>query len=249
MEQFIPAKGIKASEVVSPENFVILTKQGKLITEKSNSFIAENFQFPLIRRFDKDLVLIVNRRFSENENNAKIYNLKGNLETSFEVGDAVSNVLVYDRKLVVSYLDEGVMAGKKMAKEGLVIFNKKGKMVWGFNSNNKYQIWDCYHTIKTAPNKALFFGYGQFPMLELNTDFKTIAEVQIPIDPYVDSVSSHENILYWKKSSLLYAYNRCNDKLYKYEKFNTKDRRKLANNYLTQTTNKGLILEKINEQV
>lgn len=218
---------IKAFEILDANSYSILTNQGELHTENWMIELKNDFWFPIIRRIKDNSILIIDSRSDENEKNAKIYDNQGNLINSFPIGDAVNDVIIYDRKIVVSYSDEGVMAQKRYSKEGLAVFNKKGDMIWGFNSNSKFEIWDCYQIIKTAKNKVLFFGYGKFPICELNIDFLTVEEVDIPIEVIVDYVSCIDNELYWKNSKEIYCFNRDNKDLKQVRKFIKKDKRSL----------------------
>lgn len=236
---------VKAFEILAANSYSILSKQGELHTENWMIEIKNDFQSPIIRRIDQDLILIANSRSNEHEKNARIYNRNGDLVNTFSIGDAVNDIIVFDRKLVVSYFDEGVMAQKKYAKEGLAIFNKKGKMTWGFNSNSEYKIWDCYHIIKTDKNKVFFFGYGKFPICELNVDFLTLEEVDIPIDTFVDSISYLNNNLYWKNSKEVFCFNRIKQDLQKIRTFAKKDQRLLLGDSLLTITKDGFGLEKI----
>jgi len=238
---------VRAMEIIDSNSYSILTKQGELITEKSSSSIYEKFRFPIIRRIEDELILITETRSAEKEKNAKIYNLEGKLKNEFEAGDAINDILAYDRKLVISYFDEGIMQEKRISKEGLAIFHKSGKFLWGFNSNSKYQIWDCYHIVKTGADKVLFFGYGKFPMLELNINSQTFAEVNIPIESGIDSLSCSGNKIYWRTSTQVFSYERSNNRLETFQKLDKQDKRILVGDQLVQITKDGIVLEKIDK--
>lgn len=245
MTKFKFSGKIKASEVLDANSYTVLTKQGELHTENWMINIKNDFRFPILRRIDNDSILIANSRSNENEKNALIYHRNGELINSFSIGDAVNDIIVFDRKLVVSYFDEGVMTQKKYSKEGLTLFNKKGKMIWGFNSNSEFEIWDCYQVVKTGRNKVLFFGYGKFPICELNIDFLTIKEVELPINVSVDSISCLGNELYWKDSKGVFCFKRKNNELKKIRTFTKKDRRVLLEDNLITLTKDGYELDKI----
>ena len=245
MIKFDFAGKIEASEVLDANSYSVLTKQGELHTENWMISIKNDFRFPILRRIDNDSILIADSRSSENEKNAVVYHRNGELIDSFSIGDAVNDIIVFDRKFVVSYFDEGVMAQKKYSKEGLAIFNKKGKMTWGFNSNSEFEIWDCYQVVKTDRNKVLFFGYGKFPICELNIDFLTIEEVDLPINVSVDSISCSGSELYWKNSKEVFCFKRENNELKKVRTFTKKDRRVLLEDSLITITKDGYELEKI----
>lgn len=240
---------LKSIEVLGEKSYSILTKQGELHTENWKTNIKDEFKHPIIRRIDDDSVLIVETRVKENNENAKVFNKNGELTNSFYIGDAVNDVIVYERKLVVSYFDEGVMAQKKYSKEGLALFNKKGIMKWGFNSNSKFEIWDCYQIVKTGHNKVLFFGYGKLPVCELDIDFLKVEEVAIPIEPYVDSVSSKDNKLYWKNSTSVFCFDRELKELKQVRKFSKRDRRALLDDTMITISKDGYQLEKLIKQI
>ncbi|MFY0672347.1 MAG: hypothetical protein JXQ87_03030 [Bacteroidia bacterium] len=239
---------IKAFEFLNSVSYSVLTKQGQIHTESWMIDTKNEFRFPLVRRIDHDSVLVVNTRSDENEKNAWIYNRNEELVKSFTIGDAVNDIVVFNRKFVVSYFDEGIMAQKEYSKEGLAIFNKDGKMKWGFNSNTEFEILDCYQIVKSDWNKVIFFGYGKFPICELNIDFLTIKELQIPIDIFVESISYSKNKLYWKNSKEVFCFNFDNNEFQKIREFEKKDNRRLIGNSLLNLTKNGYELEKINAQ-
>jgi hypothetical protein len=243
--QFNFSGKIKAFEVLDANSYSVLTKQRELHTENWMINFKKDFRSPIIRRIDNDSILIADSRSNENEKNAVVYHSNGEVINSFSIGDAVKDIIVFDRKLVVSYFDEGVMAQKKFSKEGLAIFNMKGIMTWGFNSNSEYEIWDCYQVVRTDRDKVLFFGYGKFPICELNIDFLTLEEIDIPVGGSVDSVSCENNYLYWKNSKEVYCFNRDSLELKKVLEFTKKDRRMLLGDGLVSITKDGFELEKI----
>lgn len=236
---------ICAHEILSPDKYLILTKSGELVSDKGSCQIAEKFRFPILKRIDDDLVLIVRCRCEEHTKNAKVYNFDGKLQYEFEAGDAVNDVIVCDRKLVFSYFDEGVLSQKKISKDGLVVFNKKGKVIWGFNSNSDYEIWDCYQIIKTGENRVFFFGYGKFPTLELDINFYKLTEVENLIDPYVDSVSFLDNTFFWIKSKQIWAWNRDSQEKKVLRNLEKKDGKILVKNNIVYLSKKGFNFTKL----
>ena len=119
MMKFNFSSKIRAYEVLGAKSYTVLTKQGELHTENWMINIKNDFRYPILRRLDTDSILIVDSRSDENEKNAEIYNSNGEIINSFSIGDAVNDIIIFDRKFVVSYFDEGVMAEKKYSKEGL----------------------------------------------------------------------------------------------------------------------------------
>ncbi|WP_136666924.1 hypothetical protein [Flavobacterium sp. H122] len=99
--------------------------------------------------------------------------------------------------------------------------------------------------VKTNRNKVLFFGYGKFPICELDIDFLTIEEVELPIDVFVDSISCLDNELFWKNSKEVFCFNREINELKKVRTFTKKDRRVLLKDSLITVTKDGYELEKI----
>lgn len=240
---------IKASEIIDANSYTVLTNQGELHTENWMVEIKNDFQFPIIRRIDINSILIAESRSGENDKNAKIYNNNGEITNSFPMGDAINDIIVFDRKIIVSYFDEGVMPKKKFSKEGLAVFHKKGEMIWGVNSNSEFEIWDCYHIVKTDNNKVLFFGYGKFPICELNIDFLKVEKVDIPIKGLVNSISCVDNKLYWKSSTGLFCFNRNDNDLKQIRKFSKKDNRFLLKDSLVTINKDGFEFEKINNTI
>jgi len=53
---------VKSFEILSDKSYTILTKQGDLNTENWTTNIKNDFQFPIIRRFDKSTILIAECR-------------------------------------------------------------------------------------------------------------------------------------------------------------------------------------------
>lgn len=247
MVEFNFSGSVRAIEVFDYDSYSILTKQGELYTESWKTKISTSFRFPIIRRMDNEHILIAEMRSKENDKNAQIYNKKGDLIDSFVIGDAVQDILVFDRKIIVSYFDEGVMAQKKFSKEGLIIFNKKGKMIWGFNSNTPFEIWDCYHIIKTGIDKVLFFGYGKFPICELDINFQTIEEIEIPFERFgsIESISCFDNKIFWKTAKEVLCFDRSDNSLRQLKEFDKKDKRKLLKNSLLLIKKEGFEIERI----
>jgi len=141
------------------------------------------------------------------------------------------------------------MPERKYSKEGLAIFTKKGKLKWGFNSHSQFAIWACYHIVKTDENKVLFFGFGYFPVCELNIDFLTVEEIVIPIDYFVDSVSCQDKKIYWKNSNSIFCFDREKNDLKLVREFAKKDRRMLLRDYLVAIDKDGYTLEKVGELI
>lgn len=236
---------IKSFDILSSKEYTIFTKQGEVITEQLRCKIDEGFSSPIIKRLDDDHFLIADSSCGEKEKNVKIYNAKGKLEYEFAGGDSIRDIKIYDRKFVFSYYDHGIMEKKNISQEGLVIFNKRGKILYGFNSKSEFEIWDCYHTIKTDSDKVLFFGYGKLPVLELNLNYYTLTEAKIPVDFYADSISYFNEKLYWKKSNQLWIWDK-NLKTKTIQKLSQKkDKRFLVKDNLVSLSEKGYEFEKI----
>ncbi len=245
MVEFNFSGKIIAFEILAYDSYSILTKQGELHTESWVTRISAQFHFPIIRRLDDEHVLIAEIRSEENKKNAKIYNKQGDLTNSFAIGDVVQDIILFDKKIVVSYFDEGIMEQRNFSKEGVAIFNKKGEMIWGFNSNTKFEIWDCYHIVKTRINKVLFFGYGKFPICELDINFQTIEEIQIPLKKFtsIQSISYVDNKLFLKTSREIICFDIKNNYFQKFLDFNEKDKRVLLKNSLLSVKKGGFEIE------
>lgn len=236
---------IKSFEILSSEKYVVYTTQGEIVTEQLRFQVGDAFTSPIIRRIDDETLLIADSICNEYEKNVKIYNKNGKVTHEFVGGDSISDIKVYDRKFVFSYNDHGIMEKKNISQEGLIVFDKMGKIQYGFNSIDKFTIWDCYHTIRTGTSKILFFGYGNIPILELDLTSYTLTEEKIPIDLYADSTSHYNGDIYWKKSDQISIWDR-NQKTKRVVNLpKKKDNRFLVEDNLVSLSRDGYEFEKI----
>lgn len=165
-----PGENLVGIDYRTSECYVGVTKRNTVIFPHYELEVQQGFIRPLIRLAPDGSFILVNVRARANEANCYWYNEEGVLLDQFYIGDGVSEVIVLDRKIVVSYFDEGILSGVLPSREGVAVFNNQGEMLFGYNSRHGGDpIIDCYCMCQRSSNTVLFFSYTEFHLVELNT--------------------------------------------------------------------------------
>lgn len=158
-------------DVQSSDSYIGFTTKGSVILPFNKIEIQKVFKFPLIRQLTSETFLIVEARVKGNADNCFIFDIEGNLILKFFVGDGIADIVVSNKRIVITYFDEGVYGNYGPNNGGLVIFDINGKMLLNYNEKHGKQIIsDCYCICKHGTNRILFLPYTEFPLIELNTD-------------------------------------------------------------------------------
>jgi hypothetical protein len=91
---------------------------------------------PIIRWVDSHSFLLADARNEKRINNLFILDIEGKIKSSFNCGDAITDIIVSEEGIWISYFDEGIF-GEGISREGLVLFNLEGIPEVKFNSHQK----------------------------------------------------------------------------------------------------------------
>jgi hypothetical protein len=162
-------------------NYIAITERNEIITPTFRTRLPENILFFKVRQLSDNLFLVLSIP-AKGEHNALIYDCWGKLQLSFFAGYGIEDVLVFKDKIVFTYFDEGVFGNDGPNLEGLTVFNFRGEMLYGFNSNANWLIADCYSACKLDQNTVLFYPYTDFQMIALNIDTFKWKQYETPVD-------------------------------------------------------------------
>lgn len=149
-------------------NYLAITEKNEILGLPITITIDEVFRFPQIRLLTEGRFLVADSRTNASVN-AFIYDLNGQLQTSFLAGDGIEDILILKDKIVFSYFDQGVFGKDGPNNEGLTVFDFNGNFLYGFNNASGGLIADCYAICKLDNNKILCYPYTDFPLIELDT--------------------------------------------------------------------------------
>lgn len=140
-------------------------------------------QYPNVRRVRPGLVLVVGMR-SDGELNAHVVTDRGELVRSFFIGDGVEDVLVCGSRIVVTYGDEGVFGDFPVGREGLAVFDTRGEMLWGYQTQFGYDVnvVDCYCACTDGADRLWFSPYMEFPLVEVDLGRRTQTVSRLPAE-------------------------------------------------------------------
>ena len=170
-------------DVKEDNSFIVYTDNNQVIAEEKILTLDIAIKFPIIRLIDSDNFLLADGRTSNEYPNAHIFDYNGKLITSFLAGDGIEDIVIHNKRIVVTYFDEGVFGQDGPNNNGLSVFSLNGKFQFGFNeSAGGLSIADCYCICKRDKNKILFYAYDLFNVIELNLDDFNWKEFKTPDD-------------------------------------------------------------------
>jgi len=124
--------------------------------------------------FSDDTLLVVQSRCEKDgmliEQNAHIYDWKGEPLSAFTVGDGIEHVQIDSGDNIwVGYFDEGIFGDfgweeEPMGQEGLIVFNRRGKKIW---EATDYDITDCCMLNVTHNDEVYFQYYDDLSLVKL----------------------------------------------------------------------------------
>jgi hypothetical protein len=169
--------GIYDLDLTPSGNWIAVTERGEsqhLSFGGKQIRLPKEIWFPMVRALQDDTALVVDSRAGR-ELNGWIIDSDGEVIRNFYAGDAIEDILVSDRFIVVSYFDESALFGG-MEGNGVVIFDNKGNYEFGYRElfgEQAVDIADCYCTCWADTNRILFFPYTDFPLVSLDLETKT----------------------------------------------------------------------------
>jgi hypothetical protein len=102
--------------------------------------------------------------FLEGEKNAWIIRRDNAIERRFAIGDGVADVVCTENFLVATYSDEGVFGETAPAWLGLGVFDRSGRLLWGWNDtiapHSASPIGDCYAALWLCGDRLALFSYA-----------------------------------------------------------------------------------------
>lgn len=204
-------------DTINEQNRLAKISKRYLETESFCTLLPEKVAFPLIACL-KDEFFVVNSRTDEKFENAFIYDRHGKLAHQFYVGDGVEDVVVVGDKIVITYFDEGVFGDFPLAYNGVNIFDRNGKHLYGYHdqTKSKRQIYDCYAAVGIDSTAIAFHAYddsvGGFSTVILNVD--TYEETAFEPPKELDgcgAISIKDRIVYlfspYKDNKGIYSFN------------------------------------------
>lgn len=167
----IPLTGeiITDIDVTDNEIYLAITDHKNVVFPSGSISIKESFNFPIIRQLTRDTFLVAGIRVFNNSESCVIYDMQGNIITSFYAGDGIEDIEVLGDKIVITYFDEGVDGADGPNTEGLIVFDFLGNILLKYNSKHNDQIiMDCYCICKHGTDRIIFFPFNDFPFIDLN---------------------------------------------------------------------------------
>lgn len=129
----------------------------------------ENYDF--IQPLGEDEWLLVRARSaSDDDRNAHVYGMDGNLRRSFPAGDGIEDVQATRRSRIwISFFDEGVFGNVKLGQSGLVCVDQYGATVHDFAAYAQTTgfIADCYAMNVSDDHDTWLCYYTDFPLVKL----------------------------------------------------------------------------------
>ncbi|MBI3820725.1 MAG: hypothetical protein HY286_18705 [Planctomycetes bacterium] len=113
--------------------------------------------------------------------NAWILDDTGKELVSFHAGDAISDVLARDGRIVFTYFDEGILGRNALGQDAITVFDANGKYVGGYRSKLKDRavpIHDCYAACWDGKDQIAFSAYNEFSLVRLN--ISTFEQIVFP---------------------------------------------------------------------
>jgi hypothetical protein len=169
-------------DVGAQGGFIAFTESRTVITEDHRLTVEIDIRFPIIRRLNNDVFLIVDTR-TDNSPNGHLYDFTGQKVKAFLIGDGVEDVVINHGKIVATYFDEGVVGEDGPNNDGVAVFDFEGNQLFGFNSSTVWgHILDCYCICKHGTNRVLFYAYTELKVYELNLDTLKVEVYETPKD-------------------------------------------------------------------
>lgn len=127
------------------------------------------WNYHYIQLLGEDQLLLVCARAIKYENgevdeNARIFDTRGNFVRSFCLGDGIEQISASaDKKIWTGYFDEGVFGNygwdDPIGKHGLINWTEFGEVIYTYEQPDKHFIMDCF-ALNVLPNKEIWFTCG-----------------------------------------------------------------------------------------
>lgn len=133
-------------------------------------FECQDFLFPLVQRFADGRWLVVGRRRSGTDRNARIFSTDLDLLNEFRLNDATEQVIVDPNdEIWVGFHDENPL--------GLRKFSDKGDLIYDFNASSGHNIFDLYAMDLDAEGNIWVYPYTDFYLARIsNEDVEIVIE-------------------------------------------------------------------------
>jgi len=172
-------------DIAPSGNWIATTEVGKsqhLSFGGKQIALSQNIRFPMVRALGEDLALIVDSRAGKKPN-GWIIDSSGEVIRNFYAGDAIEDVLVSDRYIVISYFDESACSSSGIEGNGVAVFDEQGNYLFGYREifgDQAVNVYDCYCTCWTQENWVLFFPYMEFPLVSFDLENKSQQIYSVP---------------------------------------------------------------------
>ncbi len=150
----------------------ILENQGekRLFYDDIEVRLPSSIRHPLVRWIGDDRVLVVDSYPASNDDKNAFLIRGGNIDAIFSLGIGISNVLVNEKYIIVTYSDVGIFSGKMFENEGVVFFDPSGNYKFGYRSKflkDAVDVSDCYCSFLDE-SKLFFMAYENFELVVVN---------------------------------------------------------------------------------
>lgn len=207
--------------------YIAFTSQNTVLTNTAQVKVDVKLVFPIIRKLNEDNFLLIDSR-TEKKANAYIFDFNGNRITSFLAGDGIEDVLIQNKKIVISYFDEGLGAGFGPSGDGVAVFDFEGNQMFGFNSAmDSSFIFDCYCICPFQTDKILLYYYDDFNVCELCLETFKVTEFETPTN-FIGAmaISIKEDKIYFHSSydlkTSFFLWDRTLNQVTKFGKYSPK---------------------------
>jgi hypothetical protein len=147
-------------------NYIALFDNAQVWSHDRHVHLPRHFTTPLIRAVNREQFLIV-EAWQPPADNGFFFDWNGRQLGSFLAGHGIADVLVHAGRIVISYVDEGVLEGGIPSGEGVAVFDVRGQLAFGYNSRHAPFLLDCYAMCAWGPNRIVAYPYPEAPLLDL----------------------------------------------------------------------------------
>lgn len=126
--------------------------------------MPKKLRSPIVRAIDDNTAVVVDARGYPNP--LWVIDSNGKVQSKFNVNDAIADILVSAKWIVVTYFDEWAATG-----EGLEVYDVSGRLHLSYEKDfgdEAVNVSDCYCACWVETNKLAFFPYSGFPLVQLD---------------------------------------------------------------------------------
>lgn len=150
--------------------------------EKRSYEVVANKELHFLQLIEDNYLLICGYLAHDQENNAFIYDKKGNLLKEFCVGNGVNTCKVdQDHHIWIGYSDEGIFHESEIGSKGIVCFDKNGAIIYdAFDmlvEQRNFPPIDHCHAVNISDSNDVWLYYysadAKYPIVQLKKNSNT----------------------------------------------------------------------------